>query len=114
MANIGYAFSARTFHMPFIQADSRFQLAHIVTGKPGSVKLDFPDIAVVPSYTLLEPDQIDLVVVATPNHLRCEIAGYFLNARCHVVLEKAFVLQRKKAAYAALLKFNPNVSVVIS
>jgi predicted dehydrogenase len=104
-AIIGYGFSAQTFHVPFIHTDSRFQLTHIVTSKPDRVELDFPNIAAVPSYTSLDPDQIDLVVITTPNHLHFEIADYFLNVHCHVVVEKPFVLQLSQAqALAELAK----------
>ena len=102
-AVVAYGFSATTFHLPFIEADSRFELAAIVTSKVLAVKAEYPSVCVVASLHELRNAQIDLVVITSPNHCHYEQAAYFLQQGCHVVVEKPFVLNLDHAQQLAAL-----------
>lgn len=96
-AIIGFGFSAKTFHIPFIIADPNYELTHIVSSKGDAIQLDFPDITTVADWASLDCSEIDLVIVTTPNHLHYEQTRHFLQQGCHVVCEKPFVLSSEQA-----------------
>ncbi|NJN18931.1 MAG: oxidoreductase [Oscillochloris sp.] len=88
---IGYGYAGKTFHAPLIAADAGLVLAAIASRDPAKVHADWPDVAVVPSpQALLERDDIDLVVIATPNITHYPLAQAGLIAGKHVVVDKPF------------------------
>lgn len=96
-AVIGYGFSAKTFHIPFIIDNPRFEWTHLVTSKTKQELTINPSVVVEPLIENLDLSLIDLVIITTPNHLHFEQSKYFLNRGCHVVLEKPFVVTQEDA-----------------
>ncbi|MBO8163421.1 MAG: oxidoreductase [Brevibacillus sp.] len=89
---IGYGLSGKVFHAPVIQSVEGLELKTVVSSSPQKVHADYPSMEVVGSVEeLCRDDQIDLVVVATPNTTHYPFAKQALLAGKHVVVEKPFV-----------------------
>jgi scyllo-inositol 2-dehydrogenase (NADP+) len=88
---VGFGVSGRTFHAPLIRA-AGMRVTAIVARRsnPGAGSAEvqwFSDIA-----DLLSEAAVDLVVIATPNHLHVEQASAALRAGRHVVIDKPAAL----------------------
>lgn len=92
MAIIGYGFSAKTFHIPFISGLPEFELAAISSSQRDAVVQDWPSVAHYTSADdLLENSDAELVVITAPNDVHFDLANKALENNKHVVLEKPFV-----------------------
>ncbi|MDP8912556.1 MAG: oxidoreductase [Pseudomonadota bacterium] len=88
---IGYGLAGATFHAPLIFSVDRFQLRAIATSRP--VAITGQELRVTPdAQAILEADDIDMVVIATPNELHFPTAQAALDAGKHVVVDKPFTL----------------------
>lgn len=93
VALCSYGMSGKVFHAPLISACRELKLHSVVQRNSTRAKDDYPDIKIVPSFeALLLNDEIDLVVVNTPNEFHYSMAKAALEAGKHVVVEKPFVL----------------------
>jgi predicted dehydrogenase len=106
VALVGYGMAGKVFHAPLIEATSGLVLRTVVSSDPHKVTVDLPDVRVVGALnTALKDDTIDLVVIATPDHLHTEQALAALDAGKHVVIDKPFATNlddaQKVAARAA-------------
>lgn len=89
---IGYGLAAASFHAPLIGAVPGMRLASVVTSRGADVARDWPGSTVVAdAATLFADSAIDLVVIATPDHLHAPLAQAALDAGKHVVIDKPFV-----------------------
>lgn len=92
VALAGFGSGARFFNAPIISSVEGFKIKKILTSTPSNIqaaKVDFPEAIVVKDYSeILEDPSIDLVVIATPNHLHKEQTAKALKAGKHVVVEK--------------------------
>lgn len=85
---IGFGLAGRYFHAPLIQA-AGMELRAVVTSRGDAVGEIAPRAAVIDdAEVLLARGDIDLVVIATPNHLHVEQASAALRAGKHVVVDK--------------------------
>jgi len=85
---VGFGLSGRVFHAPFIHISPLFKLSTIVSSKDDAKKI-YPELEIVRDYSdLLKQEDIDLVIVCTPNHLHFEHAKMALEAGKHVIVEK--------------------------
>lgn len=84
----GYGFSGRYFHTPFLQNDTRFQLRRVMDQNPVSDHSEIPGVEVVDDFAPLLRDDIDLIILATPNKTHVELAKKAMNAGKAVVVEK--------------------------
>jgi scyllo-inositol 2-dehydrogenase (NADP+) len=101
---VGFGVSGRFFHAPFIHAVPGLRLAAIVQRTGDSAHDSYPEAAIVRTVDdLLEMDQIQLVVVATPNTTHAPIAARCLEAGRHVVVDKPFAPSSAEAARVAAL-----------
>ena len=88
---VGFGMAARVFHAPVIQSVPSLKLKAIVERHGDTSRNDYPGIEVVRDVSsLLQDEQIDLVVVATPNISHFDLARQSLLANKHVVVEKPF------------------------
>jgi predicted dehydrogenase len=95
---IGYGFSGRTFHAPLIASVTGLNLRAISSRDAGKVGADFPDMVVHPDpQALIDSDDIDLVVIATPNETHAPLARAAMAAGKHVVIDKPFTLDLDEA-----------------
>jgi len=96
-AIVAFGFSAQTFHIPYLQIEPDFLWSHMVTSKPEAFQLSHPEVAVAQTLADLAFDQLDLVIITSPNHAHYEQAKYCLEQGCHVIVEKPFVLTLEQA-----------------
>ena len=90
---IGYGYAGKTFHAPLIGAVPDLALAAVASSDAAKVHADWPDVAVHASPAeLIARDDIDLVVIATPNDTHHPLARAALLAGKHVVVDKPFTV----------------------
>ncbi len=95
---IGYGFAAKTFHLPFLNYLSEFQICGFVSSQSEQIQQDYPAVAVFNDLQdALEACQPDLVIVTTPNHLHAPQTEAALKAGAHVLVEKPFTLSSAEA-----------------
>jgi scyllo-inositol 2-dehydrogenase (NADP+) len=88
---IGYGMASRVFHAPFIATVEGLNLKKIVERHSAESIRRYPWVEVVPSVEeLLQDEEIDLVVVATPNVSHFDLARQCLLVGKHVIVEKPF------------------------
>ncbi|WP_395394415.1 oxidoreductase [Novosphingobium sp. BL-8A] len=103
---VGYGYAGATFHAPLISAVPGLSLDAVATSRSKPIRERFPQATVFddPDALLRDPD-IDLVVIATPNHTHFPLAAAALRASKHVVVDKPFTLDLAEArALLALAK----------
>ena len=98
VALIGYGMAGKVFHAPLIATTPGLLLHSVVSSAPAKVHLDFPDVRVLagPSDAFAD-ETIDLVVIATPDHMHAEQAHAALEAGKHVVVDKPFAVSADEA-----------------
>ncbi len=92
---IGYGLAGESFHAPFIATTPGLRLNAIVTGNPDRQRAAtraHPAAIVVESASRLweRADQLDLVVIASPNRTHASLAMEALARGLHVVVDKPF------------------------
>jgi len=86
-----FGMSGKVFHAPILTHHPGFQLTKIVERSKNEVKEIYPEIDSVHSFDeLLDDDNIELIVVNTPDPTHFEFAHKALNAGKHVIVEKPF------------------------
>jgi scyllo-inositol 2-dehydrogenase (NADP+) len=86
---MAYGMSGRIFHAPFLTTNSAFKLKAIVERHEKKAAKTYPGIVSYDSIDeLLADDEIELIVVNTPNYLHFEHATQALQAGKHVLIEK--------------------------
>lgn len=89
---VGYGFSAKTFHIPFITTQANFTLAAISSSQEESIKHAFPDAKHFASAEeMITTTDSSLVIITAPNDVHFSLAKLALENNKHVVLEKPFV-----------------------
>ena len=95
---IGYGLSGSVFHAPIISQVKGFRLKGFVSSNPTKVHQDYPEAVVYPDVpTLLQDNEIDLVIVTSPNTTHFEYAKEAILAKKHVVVEKPFTNTSQEA-----------------
>lgn len=99
VALVGYGYAAQTIHEPLIQHCPDLVLSHVVSRRADELAKTHPTIQFVPTLQqVLTDDQVEIVVVTTPNALHAEQVHAVLMAGKHVVVEKPFTLDLPSAA----------------
>ena len=90
---IGHGLSGAYFHGPLLEAAKPFRIVLVATGRPESLHLrrDAPRCVRDP-VSVCSADDVDLVVVASPNHTHYPLGRAALEAGKHVVIDKPFAL----------------------
>ncbi|MFL6697558.1 MAG: oxidoreductase [Vitreoscilla sp.] len=90
---IGYGYAGKTFHAPLIAAVPSFELAAVASSDASKVRADWPGMAVFATPAeLIARDDLDLVVIASPNDTHHPLARAALLAGRHVVVDKPFTV----------------------
>ena len=88
-----YGMSGSIFHAPLIYAHPGFSLRSILQRRSNSALQKYPSVKIVKSYgELLKNDQIELIIVNTPDNMHFDLAWKALNKGKHVVVEKPFTI----------------------
>jgi predicted dehydrogenase len=95
VALLGYGLAGSVFHAPFIATTDGLELAVVVTGndeRKAQAESEHPGTTVLPTSDEVweRADELDLVVVATPNRTHVSLASAALEAGLPVVLDKPF------------------------
>jgi len=95
---MGYGYAGATFHAPVIAHCGRATVAAIATTQTERAQADYPQAAIVPDFNaLILRDDIDCIVVATPNDTHFDLAYRALAAGKHVVVDKPVTLSAPDA-----------------
>ena len=99
VALFGYGLAGAHFHAPLVAHEPRLRLTRVVTSRKEEVARDHPQAIVsTDADSALSADEIDLVVIATPNATHAPLARDALLAGKHVVVDKPFVPETAEAA----------------
>lgn len=97
-AIIGFGLSGRHFHAPFIHTHRGFQLKTVVERHSDLALETYPYVNVARDYKeLLKDNELELVVITTPNIFHYEFAKACLESGKHVVIEKPFTTSSLEA-----------------
>lgn len=93
VALIGYGLGGRSFHAPIIAATPGMRLSFIVTSsgeRATQARAEHPDATVVPEAEAIwaKSNELDLVVISTPNRTHVPLAMAALDAGLAVVVDK--------------------------
>lgn len=95
---IGYGYAGKTFHAPLISSVPGLRLNAVASSDAAKVHADWPNVRVLADASaLINASDIDLVVIAAPNHLHAPLARAALRAGKHVVVDKPFTLDLAEA-----------------
>ena len=93
----GYGLAGRCFHAPFL-GPAGMELAAIATSRADEVAARWPGVEVMASAEALAArDDLDLVVIATPNDSHAALTHAALAAGTHVVVDKPMALDLAEA-----------------
>lgn len=102
---VGFGLGGAVFHAPLVEAEPDLELAAIVTSdaeRSAAAMARFPGARVVPTVDALfdAADELDLVVVATPNRFHVPIAVEACSRGLHVVIDKPMAPSAEEARRA--------------
>ena len=109
---LSYGMSGRIFHAPFISTNPGFKFKAVVERHEKKAAARYPDIISYGSVDeLLNDNEIELVIVNTPNNTHYDYALKALIAGKHVLLEKpaAVISDEVKELYSAARKVNRQI-----
>jgi predicted dehydrogenase len=86
-----YGLSGQVFHAPFISVHPQFDLTAIAERSKDLARARYPQTRIVRSFDeLLAMDDLELIVINTPDDTHYDYARRALTAGKHVVVEKPF------------------------
>ena len=98
---IGFGLAGRVFHAPIITNVEGLKLTKIFERNPNNIEIiskRYPEVVVVQDlFDIFNDENIDLIVVATVNHMHYELAKSALNLGKHVIVEKPFTITSEEA-----------------
>ncbi|GAA4873633.1 Gfo/Idh/MocA family oxidoreductase [Saccharopolyspora cebuensis] len=103
-AVVGLGWAARSIWLPRLERHPAFAAAAAVDPDPAvraTAAREHPGPALLASVDQVRPEEIDLAVVAVPNHLHCAVACALLERGVPVFLEKPVCLDSAEAARLA-------------
>jgi predicted dehydrogenase len=88
---VSFGISSRTFHAPFLTTMPEFELVTVLERSGDTAVQKYPAVRVVRTIEdLLKQDDIELVVITSPNETHFPYAKLAMEAGKHVILEKPF------------------------
>jgi predicted dehydrogenase len=94
-----FGMSGLVFHGPLLKVNPGFKVINILERSKNLSKQLFPDAAIVRSFNeILENNEIELVIVNTPDKFHYEMARQALISGKHIVVEKPVTLESNQAA----------------
>jgi scyllo-inositol 2-dehydrogenase (NADP+) len=90
---VAYGMSGSIFHAPLLHIHRGFLLKKILQRRSNSALEKYPYVTIAKTYAeLLSDNEIDLIVVNTPDNSHFDFAYKALDAGKHVIVEKPFVV----------------------
>lgn len=93
----GFGMSGKIFQAPFLNADERFEIKKVYERSTERSKEEYPYIEVVHSFEELLTEEIDLVIISTPNQQHVPMARQAIEAGKSVIVEKPMAATAKEA-----------------
>ena len=93
----GFGMSGQIFQAPFFHADPHFQIRKVYERNKELAKAEYPYIQTVRCFEDLLTDDIDLVVISTPNAQHIPMARQAILAGKHVLVEKPVAATSQEA-----------------
>ncbi len=93
----GFGHSGKIFHAPFLKINEGFLLKKVFERTSEKSREEYPTAEIVRSFEELLTDDIDLVIITTPNQQHFPMAKMALAAGKHVVLEKPMTTTSSQA-----------------
>lgn len=107
---VGFGLSGRYFFAPFIEQNSSYILHSFVTSQKETVNSEYPKAIVYKSIDeVITNNDIQLVVVASPNFTHYDYAQKALLAGKHVIVEKPFTVTANEAGQLIQLASERNL-----
>lgn len=97
VALIGFGLAGKTFHAPIIDATEGLKLKKIMSSKKELIQEAYPEVEAISDFEQALEDDIDLVVIATPNEFHFEQAKAAIEAGKDVVIDKPMTPELKQA-----------------
>lgn len=105
-----FGMSGRVFHAPLLSNNNGFELSAILERTKDEVRNFYPRVRIHRSYSdLISDNDLELIIVNTPDHLHYEMAKEAIEAGKNVVVEKPFTQRYKDALDLAELAYKKNV-----
>ncbi|TVP86805.1 MAG: hypothetical protein EA375_00240 [Acholeplasmataceae bacterium] len=99
---IGYGMSGQYFHLPPLLLNGDYHVKSVMTNNPDNIRLlssNHPDLTIIQTFEQAVNDQdVDLIIIATPNDVHASYTTRALEAGKHVVVEKPFVETYQEAS----------------
>lgn len=108
-----YGLSGQVFHAPFIHVHGGFELTAICERSRNLARERYPDVTVVRSFEELLAQDVELVIVNTPDTTHYEYCRKALEAGKHVVVEKPFVFTEAEALELISLAVSRNLLITV-
>jgi len=105
-----FGMSGQVFHAPLLSTNKNFRLSAILERTTNKAKDRYPRIKIHKTFKeLLADDNLELIIINTPDHLHYEMAKKALESGKHVVVEKPFTQKYSDAVKLAELADKKNV-----
>lgn len=97
---VGFGYVSKTFHVPLLSATEGYRIAAVASSRPSDVRAVLPDADVTADpKALAKRDDIDLVIIASPNDTHAALAEFAMRAGRNVVVEKPFTIKAEEARH---------------
>lgn len=97
-AIVGFGYSGKVFHAPFLEANKKFRLCRVLERRSDTSRTIYPWIDVVKDLDgIINDPEIELVIITTPNISHFEIADAIIKAGKNVIVEKPITLTYSEA-----------------
>ncbi len=93
----GFGMSGEIFQAPFLHANPRFAIKKVFERSSEKSKAQYPYVEVVRSFEELLTEDIDLVIISTPNVQHFPMAKQAMNAGKNVIVEKPIAVTAAEA-----------------
>lgn len=107
----GYGYSARIFHIPFLLHDLHFSIRKIFSRQESICRIKDIDCNVVHTFDELLSDDIDLIIICTPNTEHFWMAEKAIQAGKHVVIEKPICIRSDEVMVLKRLAIKHGVKI---
>lgn len=105
----GFGMSGKIFQAPFLNADERFHIKKVYERTSERAKEEYTYVEIVRTFEELLTDEIDLVIISTPNSLHYPMAKLAIEAFKNVVVEKPVATTSQEAEELCRLAKENNV-----
>ena len=105
----GFGLSGKIFQAPFLHANEHFEIKKVFERSSEKSREEYPYVDVVHNFEELLSDDIDLVVISTPNAHHVPMATKAIQAGKHVVVEKPIAATSEEALELCSLAKKNNV-----